>query len=50
MEWRRRSQDTRTAWNEEGRVTHGWSPQPWAVREYQKTTSHVLKSLMNEEK
>ena len=38
------------AWNEEGRVTRGWSLQPWGVREYRKTASHVLKSLMNEEK
>lgn len=35
-------------WNEKDRGLHRRSPWPWAVREYQKTSSHVLKSSMNE--
>lgn len=50
MERRRGSAEMTRAWNEKDRGLHRRSPWLWAVREYQKTPSHVLKSLMNEEK
>lgn len=40
----------RRAWNEKDRVIQRWSRWPWAVAEYQKILSHMLTSLMNEEK